>query len=112
MTICHYPPGNTGNPQTIEIPVSAWPAHQAHGDVQGPCPQITTPPDTTGTGNSGNGNKKITICHYPPGNTSNPQTIEIPQSAWAAHQAHGDTLGECGSSSKKKGEIKKGTLKP
>ena len=112
ITICHYPPGNTGNPQTIEIPVNAWPAHQAHGDVQGPCPQITTPPDTTETGNSGNGNKKITICHYPPGNTGNPQTIEIAQSAWAAHQAHGDTLGECGSSNKNKGEIKKGILKP
>ena len=112
ITICHYPPGNTGNPQTIEIPVNAWSAHQAHGDVQGPCPQITTPPDTSGTGNSGNGNKKITICHYPPGNTGNPQTIEIAQSAWAAHQAHGDTLGECGSSNKNKGEIKKGILKP
>lgn len=38
ITICHYPPGNTGNPQTIQIPVNAWPAHQAHGDTQGACP--------------------------------------------------------------------------
>jgi len=44
VTICHYPPGNSGNPQTIEIPLSAWPAHQAHGDVLGPCPVVDTPP--------------------------------------------------------------------
>ncbi|MFN5149046.1 MAG: hypothetical protein ACK5EK_08575 [Flavobacteriia bacterium] len=46
ITICHYPPGNNGNPQTIEIPLSAWPAHQAHGDKLGPC-------DNSGTGNNG-----------------------------------------------------------
>ena len=40
ITICHYPPGNTDNPQEIEIPLSAWPAHQAHGDKLGPCPVI------------------------------------------------------------------------
>lgn len=39
--------------------------------------------------------KMITICHYPPGNTDNPQTIQIPESAWPAHQAHGDHLGPC-----------------
>jgi PKD repeat protein len=45
VTICHYPPGNSGNPQTIEIPLSAWPAHQAHGDIMGACPQVApTPP--------------------------------------------------------------------
>lgn len=38
---------------------------------------------------------KITICHFPPGNEENPQTIEISQSAWDAHEAHGDYLGEC-----------------
>lgn len=39
----------------------------------------------------------ITICHKP--NGSNPVTITIPQSAWQAHQSHGDTLGSCTSSS-------------
>ncbi len=50
MTICHIPPGNPNNPQQITIPASAWPAHQAHGDTQGPC--------QTGNngGNNGNGN--------------------------------------------------------
>ena len=112
ITICHYPPGNTSNPQTIEIPASAWPAHQAHGDTQGACTLSTG--NNGGSGNSGGynggsgnsgGNNKITICHYPPGNTSNPQTIEIPASAWPAHQAHGDTQGPCTSSSVKKKEI-------
>ena len=117
ITICHYPPGNNGNPQTLEIPLSAWPAHQAHGDILGPCPP-TSPGNNgnqgggnqDGNGNSGNnGNQgggnndqgggqaeqKITICHYPPGNNGNPQTLEIPLSAWPAHQAHGDILGPC-----------------
>ena len=83
ITICHYPPGNNNNPQEIEIPLSAWPAHQAHGDKLGPCPVIEVVEE------------KITICHYPPGNNNNPQEIEIPLSAWPAHQAHGDKLGPC-----------------
>lgn len=38
ITICHIPPGNSQNPQTISISPSAWPAHQSHGDTQGACP--------------------------------------------------------------------------
>jgi hypothetical protein len=89
ITICHTPPGNSGNPQTIEIPLSAWPAHQTHGDVLGACVETPTPlaPPVE--------EEKITICHYPPGNVGNPQTLEIPLSAWPAHQAHGDVLGSC-----------------
>ena len=179
ITICHYPPGNNGNPQTLEIPLASWPAHQAHGDVLGPCPVVNpTPPcnpptiQVTNPAQSGqivqqavfnitanvanaatmtcvvngdvipsnfaltngsfslpvnltngmntivltavnacgtdtetltvnytapaeNSTQKVTICHYPPGNSGNPQTIEIPLSAWPAHQAHGDVLGPC-----------------
>ena len=84
ITICHYPPGNTDNPQQLQIPLSAWKAHQAHGDVLGPCPVVEDPADDM-----------IMICHYPPGNTDNPQPLEIPLSAWEAHQAHGDVLGPC-----------------
>jgi len=40
-------------------------------------------------------NKKIIICHYPPGNPGNAQTITISENAWPAHEAHGDTLGPC-----------------
>ncbi len=105
IIICHYPPGNTGNPQQLEIPLSAWPAHQAHGDVLGPCPNVTNGNNgsngnsgnngSNNGGNSGNTEEKIIICHYPPGNTGNPQQLEIPLSAWPAHQAHGDVLGPC-----------------
>ena len=38
---------------------------------------------------------EISICHYPPGNPQNMQTISIVDSAWPAHQAHGDTYGRC-----------------
>ena len=89
ITICHIPPGNPNNPQTIEIPLSAWPAHQAHGDQLGECQPIAPPPPPPAP------EEKITICHIPPGNPNNPQTLVIPLSAWPAHQAHGDQLGEC-----------------
>jgi chromosome segregation ATPase len=39
--------------------------------------------------------EKVTICHIPPGNEDNPHTITIGESALEAHQAHGDTIGEC-----------------
>jgi outer membrane protein OmpA-like peptidoglycan-associated protein len=39
--------------------------------------------------------KKITICHYPPGNPENVQTITVSRSSWKAHREHGDHLGEC-----------------
>ena len=82
ITICHYPPGNNNNPQEIEIPLSAWPAHQAHGDKLGPCPIIEEVEE------------QITICHFPAGQRV-PLEMQIPLSEWSAHQAHGDKLGPC-----------------
>lgn len=37
MTICHIPPGNPSARHTLTIGASAWPAHKAHGDYEGPC---------------------------------------------------------------------------
>jgi len=37
VTICHIPPGKPDKKNTLSISISAWPAHQAHGDTQGPC---------------------------------------------------------------------------
>ncbi|MCH8853382.1 MAG: right-handed parallel beta-helix repeat-containing protein, partial [Planctomycetes bacterium] len=37
VTICHVPPGNTGNAHTITVSANALPAHLAHGDQCGPC---------------------------------------------------------------------------
>ncbi|WP_167631882.1 hypothetical protein [Mariprofundus ferrooxydans] len=52
--------------------------------------------------NNDNGNKddngnsnKVTICHVPPGNPSNKQTLSVSQSAVNAHMAHGDSMGAC-----------------
>jgi hypothetical protein len=41
------------------------------------------------------GKNKITICHFPPGNPENVQTIEINENAWDAHEEHGDHKGAC-----------------
>ena len=38
---------------------------------------------------------KIMVCHIPPGNNNNPQTICISPNAVEAHLAHGDFLGPC-----------------
>jgi len=39
--------------------------------------------------------KFITICHYPQDNPEKPYSLVIPDSEWAFHQAHGDTMGAC-----------------
>ncbi len=44
------------------------------------------------TAQSGN---TVTICHLPPGNPSNVQTITISVNALPAHLAHGDAIGQC-----------------
>jgi cysteine-rich repeat protein len=38
---------------------------------------------------------RVTLCHLPPGNPANPRTIEVGETAVAAHLAHGDALGAC-----------------
>ena len=41
VLICHIPPGNPENAHTISVSVNAVPAHLAHGDTEGPCPDDT-----------------------------------------------------------------------
>jgi hypothetical protein len=43
----------------------------------------------------GNNGNKVTICHIPPGNPSNSQTLCVSASAVPAHLGHGDFLGSC-----------------
>ncbi len=46
VTLCHYPPGNTGNPQTITVGAPAVSTHlMLHGDTLGACPGDNTPVD-------------------------------------------------------------------
>ena len=46
----------------------------------------------------GKNNKKVQVCHVPPGNPSNAHTICISPSAVDAHLAHGDFCGPCNNS--------------
>jgi Tol biopolymer transport system component len=108
ITICHVPPGNPDNPQTITISVNAWRADGqgpgGHGpglhggDYEGPCKTVEkskTPgnpeptktkggPDKTKTPGPEPTDHKIIICHVPPGNPDNAHTISIDANAWKA----------------------------
>lgn len=44
---------------------------------------------------AGGGQQKVQVCHRPPGNPSNYQTITIGAPALPAHLAHGDLAGAC-----------------
>ena len=39
--------------------------------------------------------EKVDVCHIPPGNPGNAHTITVSGNALKAHEAHGDTKGEC-----------------
>ena len=41
------------------------------------------------------GPERVTLCHKPPDNPENAQTLIVPSTAVEAHLAHGDTLGAC-----------------
>jgi hypothetical protein len=45
----------------------------------------------------GDDREKVTLCHIPPGNTGNPQTLSIGYCSVKAHLDHGDKLGKCAS---------------
>lgn len=47
ITICHM--AQSSHPVTIKISTSAWKAHKAHGDTQGPCPTVPKPSQGTCT---------------------------------------------------------------
>ncbi len=40
-------------------------------------------------------NSKVDICHFPPGNPNNPQSLDVAAAAVPAHLSHGDWLGTC-----------------
>jgi signal peptidase len=66
ITICHHTGSDTNPWEEITINENAWPAHEQHGDTQGPCPppaggltlaSSSGPTDTEGEGEEeGNGN--------------------------------------------------------
>ncbi|MCB0321635.1 MAG: hypothetical protein KDD60_11975 [Bdellovibrionales bacterium] len=90
MTICHIPPGNPNNPQTIEISVNAWSAHEAHGDDQGEC-------NAGGSSNSGSSGSSSSstavVCHIV--SADEKHTLVVDTSELATHTGHGDSEGAC-----------------
>jgi len=38
---------------------------------------------------------KVSMCHFPPGNPDNAQTISVSENAVGAHLEHGDFIGTC-----------------
>ena len=41
------------------------------------------------------GSQKVTVCHYPPDNPSNPQTVCVSLNSLAEHLSHGDDVAAC-----------------
>jgi cysteine-rich repeat protein len=39
--------------------------------------------------------ERVTLCHYPPGNSNNPHNIVVGDAAVNAHLRHGDQIGPC-----------------
>ena len=80
-------PSDTPSPEPTDEPApSDTPSPEPTDE---PTPSDTPTPEPTDVENT-------IICHLPPGNTDNAQTIHVgSQSAVDAHLAHGDTLGAC-----------------
>ncbi|MEM0999055.1 MAG: hypothetical protein AAGN35_18490 [Bacteroidota bacterium] len=111
IQICSYPPGQFGNAQTITIDESQWPSYQAQGAVQGACsPNKVTicfrdetfqvsesiwPGLQAQGATQGPCPIKITICHIPPEDPDNPETIQILPSQLGTYLANGSSTGPC-----------------
>ena len=55
VLVCHVPSGNPENAHTIEVGESAVPAHLAHGDTEGACPEETPSDGDEGDGDGDEG---------------------------------------------------------
>ena len=64
------------------------------GDGDGNGDEPTATPDD-GDGNGDSCDRKVTICHNPPGKPTRAHTIEVAERALPAHLAHGESPGPC-----------------
>lgn len=106
--------GSTGNTNTgnIENTNATPPSNSgSQGNQNQQKVESTTPLSNNGNQNSQDNNggnekeknkntedkaeDKVTVCHKPPGNTTNTQTLILPLSAVQAHLDHGDAIGFC-----------------
>lgn len=77
------------------IDVSPWLCDEAPSNAtttDGECPDDE---DDEDEGDDEAEVEKVAVCHAPPGNPDNAHTIYVGQPAVDAHEAHGDTVGEC-----------------
>jgi hypothetical protein len=58
-------------------------------------PTATLEPPTNPPPTAPPADDQVTICHHPPGNPANANTIVVRQSELQSHLDHGDTLGPC-----------------
>ncbi|SFX84676.1 hypothetical protein SAMN04487930_11122 [Cytophaga hutchinsonii ATCC 33406] len=91
IIICHT---SGGGVQTLTVSKSDLSAHLAHGDHIGACAEEQSPvkEETIPTVQE---EEKVIICHKPPGNPTNVQTLTVKKSDLKAHLAHGDYIGAC-----------------
>ncbi len=106
-------PTPTKADNTVPTDKAKGPPDQVPGNTPDEVPGEGDPPDADGTppGQTDDGNDgdepttgKMVICHYPGGDLTKGETIEIDADAWPAHQAHGDTEGACSSESTGSGD--------
>ncbi|MCC6221831.1 MAG: hypothetical protein IT291_11385, partial [Deltaproteobacteria bacterium] len=116
IVLCHIPPGQPENEQTLSVAFSAVKAHLGHGDVLGSCEALVGKSTLNQEKSGGNDKEdgvcagdKILVCHIPPGNSEKAHNIYIPIVALPAHFEHGDEIGQC-PAAKKDGSDEKNDL--
>jgi hypothetical protein len=84
--------------QSISVCPSATTVYTVTATDEGGCSKTATVKVCVIDVRCGNNLNKVTVCHYPPGNPNNAQTICIAQSALATHLSSNpqDLLGACG----------------
>ncbi|MBM3231538.1 hypothetical protein FJZ28_04420 [Candidatus Peregrinibacteria bacterium] len=88
-----YSSGSCGTPPNVSSSSSAQQTSSSSAATSSTSSSSSA--GSTSSSESSSSAGKITICHFPPGNPRNAQTIQVGASAWAAHAEHGDRQGAC-----------------
>lgn len=90
--VCGIPAESSSGSSAEAGSANSGTSGSSHTSVAG---SATSSSSSSSSGESDDSKRKITICHFPPGNPKNAQTISVAQSAWASHELHGDRQGAC-----------------